>query len=403
MVSDSDKNQIREYKIKTVSLSTFLLVVILVAVISYIAGTRSDQISSKIGSTLGFSTTDSSLDTKSIREVYDTIREKYDGNIDTSKLEDGAISGMTSALGDRYTEFFSAQDASKFQDSLNGRISGIGAEIGIRNDQPTILRTIDDSPARKAGLLKGDQIIKVNEKSTLKATSEKTANLIKGEEGTAVKISVLRSGQEKQFTITRAQVTDASVASRVSGDTGIITIRRFDSTTGDLAKRVAEKLKADGVKSIILDLRDNGGGELEQTPDVAGLWLSKGDVVVTVKKRSKIDQELKTTGTPILEGMKTIVLTNGATASASEIVAGALKDHGAATILGEKTFGKGSVQQVINLDGGRELKITIAKWYTPNDRNINEKGIEPDIKVELTKDDANSDSDPQMDEALKRL
>lgn len=388
---------------RAISRTTFILSIFLVLVVGFILGTRSRDIAAAVGPLVGVKVDASQLDLSTTDQVYHLIKENYDGTVDGSKLSDGAAQGMTAALGDQFTEFFTKDQATQFDDSLNGRVSGIGAEISMRNSQPTITRVIDNSPAKAAGLQSGDQIVSVNGTSTDKATADKTASLVKGTIGTSVTLAISRSGALHTYKITRAEVTDPSVSSRMQGTVGILTIRRFDSDTGDLAQRMAAKLKTDGAKSIVLDLRDNGGGDLSQTGMVAGLWLDNGQQVVTLRTgKTIVDTEIAK-GTPVFKGTPTVILANGNTASASEIVIGALHDNGVAKLLGEKTYGKGSAQKLFQLDNGDELKVTYARWYTPKGNNINGKGFTPDISVALSSADLNAGQDPQLDAALKQL
>lgn len=403
MNTASDYQAKKRRPARQTSLATFLLSLCLVALIGYVLGTRNREIMSRVGPLFGVTTDASRLDLSMATQVFHLLKENYDGSIDTAKLEDGAVSGLTAALGDKYTVFLDKSDAADFQNSLDGKVSGVGAEIGTRGSQPTILRVIDGSPAKSAGLKVGDQITMVNTTTAIGKSPDAVANLIRGEAGTSVKVTIKRSDGTHIYSITRASVTDPSVASRLEGSVGILTVRRFDDTTGDLAARAASKLKSEGARSIILDLRDDGGGELDQTKSLAGLWLDDNQTVVTVKKGDKVKETLKADGDQTLKGVPTIVLTNGNTASAAEIVTGALHDYGAATILGEKTYGKGSVQQVFTLADGAELKVTIARWYTPRDKNINGSGFEPDIKVTLSSEDTNAGRDPQLAAALKKL
>jgi len=388
---------------RQIRLSTFIFALILVLVVGVIIGTRSQQIMAYLGPIVGIHSDNSTLDLSTTEDVYHLLKENYDGNVDTSKLEDGAATGLTDALGDPFTVFMTAKEATQFSDTLNGKVSGIGAEIGVRDNQPTILRLVDNSPAASSGLKIGDQITTVDGKTTVDKDANTTANLIRGDEGTTVKIVVKRGSESHTFDIKRANVQDPSVRGAMNGTTGVITITRFDSDTGDLARRVADKLKSQGAKSVILDLRDNGGGELDQTGLVAGLWLDSGKTVVTVRHGDTIQQTVTASGDPILKGLPTVILMNDNTASASEITIGALTDYKVATTLGEKSYGKGSVQQLFPLDSGAELKVTIAKWYTPNGQNINHTGFEPNKKVELTSAEQNKGQDPQLDAALKEL
>lgn len=388
---------------RQVSLGTFISVVILVLVVGFVSGTRSQGLISAFNRTFG-TTIDSGaeIDLSYAQEAYRMINDHYDGEFDVDKLADGAAHGLTESAGDPYTVYFSAEEAADYQKELNGSLSGIGAEIGIRNDQPTILRIIADSPAKKSGLAAGDMITAVDGKSTKGFDAFDTAQLIRGEADTEVKLTIERDGEAKEFAITRAEVTDPSVSSSREGAVGIITIRRFDTDTGQQTRIAARKLLSDGATSFILDLRDNGGGYLNQAQSVAGLWLTN-KLVVSERRGDIQTEKLYSTGDAVLEGKPTIVLINGGSASASEVVAGALKDNGVATMLGEKSYGKGTVQQIFNLSEGRQIKITIAHWLTPNGDSINKKGITPDMAVELTAKDMNAGNDTQLQAALKKL
>ena len=399
----SDFHESKQRPARKVSLPTFVFTLLIVLAVGFILGTRSRQIMAVIGPVVGIHADASQLDLSTTDEVYHLLKENYDGSVKNDALVDGATKGMTAALGDPFTIFMTKSEATDFSNSLNGRVSGIGAEIGMRSNQPTILRLIDNSPAKSSGLEAGDQITAVNDKSMIDMSADKTATAIRGDIGTTVKVTIKRADGSHTYTITRASVTDASVDARMQGSTGILTIRRFDNDTGDLAQRMGAKLKSQGATSIILDLRNNGGGELNQTGSVAGLWLDNGKTVVTVRKNNVIQQTIGATGTPSLKGLPTLILTNGDTASASEIVTGALLDSGAAKTLGEKTYGKGSVQQVFPLDSGQELKVTIARWYTPGGKNINGTGFKPDKPVAMSADDINAGRDPQLDAALAQL
>lgn len=383
-----------------ISKNIFMLTVAAVAVIGFVAGTRQHEIMSAIGPVIGMKVATGTIDTSSLQDTYRQLEINYDGELDMAKLVEGAHRGMVEAVGDEYTVYMSAEEAEQFERDLSGDIGGgIGAEIGVRSDQPTILRTLDDTPASKSGLKAGDIIRMVNTTDVTGWNAERTAQEIRGEIGTTVKITVLRDREEHEFSITRAQITNPSVESKVKDGIGILTIRRFDNETTSSARRVAEDFKRHSVKGVIVDLRGNGGGYLSAAQDVASIWLSD-KVIVSERRGDEIQQELRSRRSTILEGVPTVVLVDGASASASEIVAGALQDYGAAHILGETTFGKGTVQKLVNLGRGAELKVTIARWYTPDGTNISREGIEPDQEVELTFDDFNDGKDPQMDAAV---
>jgi len=386
-----------------ISRTVYFLTIAFVAVVGFVAGTRDNEIIGAIAPVLGFKVETSELNLASVQQTYQQLKLNYDGTLDTTKLIEGASRGLAEAAGDPYTVYMDAKEAEEFNKSLSGEIGGgIGAAIGVRNGKPTITRVIPDNPADKAGVQAGDIIIGINDEVTEDWPSDKAAEKIRGEVGTTVKLAVLRGNDTKEFTITRQEVTDPSVQSSVEQGIGILTVRRFDKETANLARKAARSFKEQNVKGVILDLRDNGGGYLQAAQDLSGIWL-KDKVVVSERVDGKETDTLKSDGDTILEGVTTAVLVNGSSASASEIVAGALKDHKAALLVGEKTYGKGTVQSVIGLDRGAQLKVTVARWYTPNGKNITKEGIAPDHEVKMSIDDVNAGRDPQLEAAKVRL
>mgnify|MGYP000917925075 FL=1 len=390
------ENKGRKPRQRKVSQGVFLASLVLAIIVSFAAGTRSEEIYQIAAPIFGIKVAKQPLDTEVMKEAYRQLAANYDGDLDANKLSDGAARGMVKAVGDDYTTFLDKEEAAEFNKSLNGEVSGIGAEIGVRNLQPTVLRVLDDSPAKKAGLKTGDIFVAVNGTSVAGETASGVADKVTGEAGTTVKLTMRRGSESLDFSITRAQISDPSVRWSVSDDVGILTISRFDDNTGSLARKAAKEFIDKGVKSVIVDLRNNGGGYLTAAQEVASLWLDNGKTVVTEKSRGQVTETVKASGNPTLKGKKTIVLVNGSSASASEIVAGALKDYQAAILVGEKTFGKGTVQKVINLSDDRILKVTVARWYTPQDRNITKEGIQPNQTVKMSQDDNNAGRDPQM-------
>lgn len=396
-------DRIKNVKQWSLAPSTLVLIMAFVAVLGYFAGTRNDQIINAVAPVLGLKVETGTLDLNSVQDTYRKLKLNFDGDLNVQNLINGASRGLVAATGDDYTVYLDKKEAEDFNKDMNGNIGGgIGAEIGSRNQRPTVLRTLPDTPAQKSGLLAGDAIVAVNDQSTSGWSVNDTVNKIRGEEGTTVKISVTRGTDLKEFTITRTKITSPSVELKYEGDIGILTMRRFDDTTVELSRRYAQEMKTKDVKGVILDLRGNGGGLLSAAQDVSGIWL-EDRVVVSERGRGTKIQELRSGRNTLLAGIPTAVLVNGSSASASEIVAGALKDYNVATLIGEKTFGKGSVQQLINLDSGAVLRVTIAKWYTPNGKNIKKDGIEPNKKVTLSADDINAGRDPQLDAALTLL
>lgn len=375
-------------------------IILLVAIVAFVAGTRADSLLAVLRGSQN-SDLPTELDLSSVQDVYRELRDQFDGRLDVQKLIDGAKKGLVDAAGDPYTVYFTDQEAEQFLSDLDGKFSGIGAELGKKDDNLVIVATLDDSPARRAGLMPNDAIVKVNDQETSGWSIEKAVSEIRGEKGTTVKLAVVRSQELKEFSIVRDEIINPSVKYEVTADNiGYLRISRFAETdTVLLAKRAASEFQRQGVKGVVLDLRGNGGGYLGAAQEIAGIWL-KNKTVVQERRGDTIVDTLKTGSDAPLEGMPTVVLIDGGSASASEIVAGALRDHNAAQLVGQKTFGKGSVQQIEKVGSGGQLKVTIAKWYTPSGKNISQEGIQPDFAVELTDEDFAAQRDPQKDKAF---
>lgn len=379
------------------------VVIIAVLGLGFTLGVYRGQIIGAIAPALGINIYAGTLDLSSVQTAYQTLKANYDGTLDDQALIEGASRGMVEAAGDDYTQYMSKQEADKFNNDLSGAIGGgIGVELSLRKDAVTVVRVLPDNPGAQAGLLAGDIITSINGESNPKWTVDDVVSRIRGEAGTTVKITTIRANEEKEFTLTRAEINNPSVYSSIDGGIGYLTISRFDEQTATLARQAARNFAEQKVKGVVLDLRGNGGGYLVAAQDVAGIWLDK-KVVVTERKGDRTVQELRSSSNPILNGIPTVVLVDGSSASASEIVAGALQDNNAATLLGQTTFGKGSVQQLISLPQGAQLKVTIARWFTPKGNNISEKGITPNTIVERTADDVNNGRDPQRDAARQKL
>ena len=394
----------RHRKAKNNLSSNILLVIIaLAAALGYVAGTYHYQIEAAIGPVFGYNAHSGSLDLSSLQQTYNELVANYDGKLDTTTLIQGANRGLVDAAGDNYTLYMSPQEATAYDNGLTGNIGGgIGAVIGIKNNLITIMSVLDNNPAKEAGLIANDIITKINDQLTTGYTVDKAVSIMRGEEGTTVKLTILRAGETKDYTITRAIINNPSVISSVSNGLGTLTISRFDTETGNLARIAAQDFKKQGVKAIIFDLRNNPGGYVDAARDVAGLWLNN-KIIVTERTGDTIKSTVKSGSNALLAGIPTVVLVNGETASASEIVAGALQDYKVATIVGENTFGKGSVQKLISLNGGAELKVTTARWYTPNGKNITSGGITPNTVANLTQTDVDNGIDPQVNAAKKIL
>jgi carboxyl-terminal processing protease len=346
----------------------------------------------------------SELDYSTVDEVYRVLQNDFDGNLDRAKLIDGLKSGLVSAAGDPYTEYFSPKEAKDFNDQLKGSITGIGAELGTNNNNIVIVSPLAGFPADKAGLKPKDIVAAVDGKATTGMSVSSVVQKIRGKEGTTVTLAIIRDGGNPfNVTIARQKITVPSVKYQIDGNIGYMKINQFTDDTTKLAQNAAQEFKSAGVKGIILDVRGNPGGYLSASTDIASLWLDEGKTVVQQKRGNKIVGTQKASGNNLLKGIPTIVLIDEGSASASEILAGALNDNLAATLVGQKSFGKGSVQQVENLSGGSEIKVTIARWYTPLGKNIDNQGIKPEIQVLNDEASVTAGKDPQKDKAYEIL
>jgi len=383
---------------KRQQLSWFLTLVI-VAIVSFVAGARSDALFANVSSVFGVRTSNKTIDLSSVQKTYQELIANYDGKLDTQKLIYGANRGLVEAAGDPHTAYMDPDETKEFDKSLSGQIGGgIGAEIGLRNNKPTIIKPLENSPAQKAGIKAGEAIVKVNDEASSDWSVEKVVSKIRGEVGTSVKLTLLSDGQTREVSVVRQNIVSPAVESEIDGEIGILKVNRFGDDTVSLARKYASEFVEKGVKKVILDLRNNPGGTVGAAQGLLGIWLDN-QIAMTERRGSEIVKTLRTTGTPILGNMKTVVLINGNSASASEITAGALREYGKATLVGQKSYGKGSVQIVLGLPGGSQMKVTEARWYTPKGKNIDKTGIEPDVKVDLSSDDVNNNVDPQMDKA----
>ena len=383
---------------KRQQLSWFLTLVI-VAIISFVAGARSDALFANVAPAFGVRTSNKTIDLSSVQKTYQELVANYDGKLDTQKLIYGANRGLVEAAGDPHTAYMDPDETKEFDKSLSGQIGGgIGAEIGLRNNKPTIIKPLENSPAQKAGIKAGEAIVKVNDEASSDWSVEKVVSKIRGEVGTSVKLTLLSGDQTREVSVVRQNIVSPAVESEIDGEIGILKVNRFGDDTVSLARKYASEFVEKGVKKVILDLRNNPGGTVGAAQGLLGIWLNN-QIAMTERRGSEIVKTLRTTGTPILGNMKTVVLINGNSASASEITAGALREYGKATLVGQKSYGKGSVQIVLGLPGGSQMKVTEARWYTPKGKNIDKTGIEPDVKVDLSSDDVNNNIDPQMDKA----
>lgn len=338
--------------------------------------------------------------------VWNLVKSKYvDRPVNDEDLFQGAMQGMVYGLKDPYSVYFTPEQAEEFNNQLAGSFFGIGAEIGL-NDEGAIvvIAPLAGTPADKAGLKSGDQILMVDGVETLGMTVNEVVSHIRGEKGTQVKLLVGRVGEEAptELTITRDEISIDSVKWTMRDDgLAVISISIFNEDTSELFKKAVTEIKDKKAKGLIIDLRNDPGGYLEAAINLIGYWV---DDEVAVKEKTQAGvKEFKADGPNTLKDFPTVILVNGGSASASEILSGALQDYGQATLVGEQTFGKGSVQEYQELPNGGAVKITVARWLTPKDRSIDKLGIEPDYIIPYTKADFDAKRDPQMDEAVRLL
>lgn len=392
-----------EWKEKKTSLGGAIVISVIMLVVGLFVGANVSSWFSGFMPYLGMqSVATEKVDWSELNEVYNQLATSYNGDIDTTEVIEGAKKGLVDSLGDVYTVYMDKEETSEFYDDLHGNVgSGIGVEMGLRDGYVRVLRTLPDNPAREAGILAGDILYKVDGEEVYSLSTEEISKRVRGETGTEVTVTVVRDGKEKSFTMKREAINNVSAYVDYDGTTAIVTLTRFDSDTGKKVQEFAKEFAGKGVRKVILDLRGNGGGYVSAAQDLLSLWIDGDKVLIQKSKHFGNTVTSSSSGKAILKDMKTIVLVNGSSASASEIVAGALQDYGKATIVGETTYGKGVVQNLFDLSNGTVLKVTTAEWYTPNDRSINKTGIKPDVEVERTYEDINAMRDPQMDNAKK--
>lgn len=341
-------------------------------------------------------------------KAWQLVQEKLP-NADKTTNQDrvyGAIKGMLASFGDPYTTFFDPKENKEFQDQIAGEFGGIGVEMAQKEGVLTVVAPLKDTPAYKAGILAGDKIVKIDDHVSVNMTTDEAITFIRGAAGTKVVITVVRAGldEPKAFTLTRDIIKIPTVDTEKfeSDKVFVIKLYNFSAQSPELFRQSLVKFTESGYDKLVLDLRNNPGGYLEAAVNMASWFLPEGTVVV--KEIGKTDSDTTTHishGPGVLKGkIKMVILVNGGSASASEILAGALSEHGIATLAGEQTFGKGSVQEVINVTPDTSMKVTIAKWYTPNGISISEKGLTPKVKIERSK---SIDNDTQLKEAVKLL
>ena len=341
-------------------------------------------------------------------DVWSRLEEKY---VDASKIDRknfvyGAAEGLVRSLKDPYTEFFPPAQAKAFREDIKGSFGGIGAEIGIRKGILTIISPLKNSPAERAGIKPGDKIFKINDTAALDLALDEAVRMIRGEKGTSVRLAILRDSFDttKEFTITRDTIRIEVLSTEKKSDgTFIIKLHNFNENAANEFRTAVKEFYQSGSKKMILDVRNNPGGYLTVAVDIASWFMPAGDIVARERFADGTEELYRSGGYRLLEEIPLVVLINEGSASASEILAGALRDNRNIKLIGMKSFGKGSVQEVQELPGGASLKVTIAKWLTPNGTEINGKGLEPDINVEIKDEELKPGEDPMMEKGIEVL
>ena len=389
-------------KIKILFVSSLIVAVLAAGLIGYLLGKTELNDRKEFASSAQKDFNSSDLDL--FWQAYAKLKETYFGSVDAKKYLYGAISGGYASVDDPYTLFLPPELSREFRDELSGELEGIGIKIGEYNGLPAVIAPLDGSPAAKAGLRPKDQILKVDAVETQSMNLDEVVAKIRGKAGTKVKLEIMRAGQDKplDFEIQREKIDVKTVEIQYKNDVAIIALNEFGLDTRSEFEKAAREISDKGISKVVLDLRNNPGGLLDGAVDVMGEFVALDTVVVQDESKSgKI--EYRTSGESLLKQAKIAVLINGGTASSSEIVAGAIKDLKRGTLIGEKTFGKGTVQELENIGDYSSVKITVAKWLTPNGNNIDKDGIAPDIEVKEPDNVLFSDNDPLVQRAIEEL
>lgn len=352
------------------------------------------------------------VDLSTFWRVWQTLEAKYPFENDAPEDKDkvyGATAGLAASYGDPYTMFFEPSEAKIFAEDVQGEFGGVGMEVGMRNGLIVVIAPLKDTPAYQAGIQSGDILLEIDGESTAGMSVDEAVQIIRGEKGSQVLLTIAREGETEplEIAITRGNIIVPTLETQiVSDDIFVIELYSFSANVFEEFAKAMAAFDESGSSKLILDMRGNPGGYLSGAIDIASLFLPKGKVVLIEDFGSKEKQEeYRSQGylSTLPKDFEMAVLVDGGSASASEILAGALQDHDRAIVVGEQTFGKGSVQELIDLPGGSSLKVTIARWLTPKGNSINEEGLTPDIVVEYTLEDREAERDPQLERAIAEL
>lgn len=353
---------------------------------------------------------DSPADFSQFWKVWNVINDRYvptkSKGVSNQEKVWGAIAGLANSLDDPYTYFMPPQEKSLFEQDVSGSFGGVGMQIGVKEGMLTVIAPLKGSPAERAGIMKGDQVLRIDGATTSEMSIDKALYLIRGAIGKPVSLTLFRSGKNDPFdvTVVREVIQVPTIDTEQKGDIFIIRLYGFPATGADLFRGALRKFVESGSTKLVLDLRGNPGGYLEVAVDMASWFLPQGKVVVSEEEKVGVGKVYRSKGYNVFgDKFHFVILVDGGSASAAEILSGALSQQGVATLVGTKTFGKGSVQELVSITPDTSLKVTIARWITPNGNNLSDGGLEPDVKVEYTKEDAEKGRDPQLDKAIEML
>lgn len=371
-----------------------------------------DKVTSLINKT---ATSTKDVDFALFWEAWNVINDRYVATNSTTtdeKVTDqtkvyGAVEGMVKSLGDPYTIFFPPVEAKIFSEEISGNFEGVGMEVATKEGVLTVVAPLKGTPAYKAGIKSGDKIVKIDDTLTNDLNTEEAIKIIRGKKGTPVKLTIVRDGVKEplEITVIRDVINMPTVDTEVKGDVFIIRLYNFSAISANLFRDSIREFVFSGKTKLIIDLRGNPGGYLEAAIDMASFFLPLGKVIVKEDFRDESEAKMfRSKGYNIFnENLELVILIDGGSASASEILAGALHDHGIATLVGTKSFGKGSVQELVDMGNGTSLKVTIAKWLTPNGISISHQGLIPDVEIKLDEEEFKKGNDSQLLKALEIL
>ena len=389
--------------------------VVFLVILSFMGGVYvSNRHRPEIDKVLGISGKETAVQTNTdfspFWKVWNTINEKYpkaDKATDQTRVY-GAISGLVDSLDDPYSVFFAPEEAKSFEEEIAGNFSGVGMEVGIKEKVLTVIAPLKNTPAYRANIKSGDKILKIDDTITSGLGIEKAIKLMRGEKGTTVTLTIFHEGDKepKEIKIVRDIINIPTLETELRKD-GIFVIRlySFSANSGNLFRNAIKEFATAGTDKLLLDLRGNPGGYLNAAVDMSSWFLPGGKTVVTEDYGENRGSEIyRSRGYDVFnDKLKFVILIDSGSASASEIVAGAMQDHGRAKLVGEKSFGKGSVQEAIKITPDTLLKITVAKWLTPNGNFITDKGLTPDYEVKISREDVENKKDPQLEKAIEIL